>query len=380
MKTVKRSLGLITRLSILAFALLLGQQAQALGTDAGTTVSNTATVAYVVASVIQTPIESDPAGNNVAGPGNGNPTEFLVDRRVSFTLIETSGDPTTPVAPGDSDVIASFTLLNTGNAIMDFSLSVADLGAPVFGNGDTTDLVNYRIRAANGDGAGGVPILGDLAWVDELAEDEVVEIYVFADAPITVQNGEYANIRLTATAADDVGAVATPGVQDADLSEVGGPDDPTVIETVFGDAGNDGFEEADDSYEIISAALEITKEAEVISAPFGSLKAIPGAIIEYTITVDNTTGASAATNVVITDLIDSNVTFQTGVYDIGGTDSDISFDSGASFCIADVGDVDLDGCSLDGAGNLVVGNVNLSITVAASALLTIQFQVLIPNL
>jgi len=378
MKTVKRSLGLIIRLSILASALLLGQQALALGTDAGVTVSNMATVAYDVATVTQTAIESSPTGNSV--PGSGVATEFLVDRRVSFTLIETSGGPTTPVAPGDSDVIASFTLTNTGNAIIDFSLSVADLAAAVFGNADTTDLGNYRVRAANGGGLGGIPVLGDLAFVDELVEEGVVEIYVFADAPITVQNGEYANIRLTATAADDVAVAATPGVLDDVLLEVGGADDPTVIETVFGDAGNDGFEEADDSYEIISAALEITKIATVISAPFGSVKAIPGAIIEYTITVDNTTGSSDATNVAITDLIDSNVTFQTGVYDVGVTDSDISFDSGASFCIADVGDVDTDGCSLDGAGNLVVGNVNLAITVAAGTSLTIQFQVLIPNL
>lgn len=379
MKTVKRSLGLITRLSILASALLLGQQALALGTDAGVTVSNQASVAYDVGLISQTAIESSPSGNSV--PGSGAPTTFQVDRRVSFTLIETSGTPTTPVAPGDINVIASFTLINTGNAIMDFDLSVADLAAAVFGNADTTDLVNYRARAGNGQGAGGVPTLADLAWVDELAEEGIVEIYVFADAPVTVLNGEYANIRLTATAADHVLADPTPGVLDDILVEDPGVDDPTEIETVFGDAGNDGFEEADDSYEIITAAaLEITKIATVISDPFGSGKAVPGAVIEYTITVDNTTGASAATNVVITDLIDGNVTYQTGVYDVGVTDSDISFDSGASFCIADLADANTDGCSLDGAGNLVVGSVLLPITVAAGASLTVQFQVLIPNL
>ena len=85
MKTVKRSLGLIIRLSALAFAMLLGQQALAAGVDAGVTVSNQATVAYDVASVMQTPIESDPLGNST--PGAGNPTEFLVDRRVDFSLI-----------------------------------------------------------------------------------------------------------------------------------------------------------------------------------------------------------------------------------------------------------------------------------------------------
>jgi uncharacterized repeat protein (TIGR01451 family) len=363
----------------LASALLLGQQALALGTDAGVTVSNMATVAYDVGLIAQTPIESDPAGNNAAGPGIGNPTEFLVDRRVSFTLIETSGGPTTPVAPGDNNVIASFTLLNTSNAIMDFDLGVIDLAGPVFGIPDSTDLVNYRIRAGNGQGAGGVPTLADDDFVDELDEEGVVEIYVFADAPGTVLNGEYANIRLTATAADDVLAAATPGVLDAILVEDPGADDPTEIETVFGDTDNNGFEEADDSYEIITAAaLDITKIATVISDPFGSGKAVPGAVIEYTITIDNTTGASAATNVVITDLIDSNVTYQTGVYNGGA--SDISFDAGASFCIADLADANTDGCSLDGAGNLVVGGVLLPITVAAGVSLTIQFQVLIPNL
>jgi len=379
MKTVKRSLGLITRLSILASALLLGQQALALGTDAGTTVSNTASVAYDVGLISQTAIESSPAGNSV--PGSGVATTFLVDRRVSFTLIETSLGPTTPVAPGDNNVVASFTLVNTSNAIMDFDLSVADLSAAVFLNPDTTNLGNYRIRAANGQGVNGVPDLGsDLAYVDELAEEGVVVIYVFADAPGTVLNGQYANIRLTATAADDAGAVATPDVLDPDLLEDPGVDDPTEIETVFGDTDNDGFEEADDSYEIISAAaLEITKIAAVFSAPFGNDKAVPGAIIEYTITIDNTGGASAATNVVITDLIDSDVTYQTGVYN--GNVSDISFDSGASFCIADLADANADGCSLDGAGNLTVGDlVLLPITVAPTTSLTIQFRVLIPNL
>ena len=308
-------------------------------------------------------------------------TEFLVDRRVSFSLVETTGVPTTPVAPGDNNVIAQFLLTNTSNAIMDFDLSVADLAAAVFGNADTADLGNYRARAANGQGALGIPIPGDDDFVDELAEEGVVVIYVFADAPGTVQNGEYANIQLTATAADDVLAAATPNVLDDILVAEAGADDPNAIETVFGDADNNGFEEANASYEIISAAaLAITKIATVISNPFGSLKAVPGAIIEYTITVDNTLGASAALNVAITDSIDSNVTFLTGVYDVGGTDSDISFDSGASFCIADVGDTDTDGCSLDGAGNLVVGNVNLSITVASGASLTVQFQVQILNL
>ncbi len=92
-------------------------------------------------------------------------------------------------------------------------------------------------------------------------------------------------------------------------------------------------------------------------------------------TVDNTLGTADATNVSITDTINANVTFVDEAY---GAGQDVSFSPGG-FCNADAGDGDTDGCSLDGA-SLVVGNVNLAITVAFGTSLTISFQVLIPNL
>ena len=110
---------------------------------------------------------------------------------------------------------------------------------------------------------------------------------------------------------DDANATATPGTLDGDLAENPGADDPTVIESVFADAGNDGVEQAEDSYEIVSAALTITKTSAVISDPFSSGKAVPDAVIEYTITIDNSGGGSAAQSVVVTDNIQvADVTFE----------------------------------------------------------------------
>ncbi len=377
MKTVKSKFGLLFRLSVTATALLIGQQALALGTDAGTQVSNQATVSYSVGGAAQTPIESDPLGNSI--PGSGNPTTFLVDRRVSFTLAPTDAVHT-PVTPGGVDFFAAYTLTNTGNAIMDFRLTLAQLNSgdgAVNGLVDTdVDMSNVRIRVANGDGAAGVPDLAtDLAFVDELAEDATVVIYVFADAALALVNGDIANVELTATSADDATATATPLALDPDLAESPGPDDPTIIESVFADLGNDGFEASRDGFQVVSSLLTITKTATVISDPFGSGKAVPGAVIEYVITVDNTLGLVDATNVSIADTIDADVTFVDEAY---GAGQDVSFSTGG-FCNADAGDGDADGCSLDGA-NLVVGNVNLAITVAFGTSLTISFQVLIPNL
>ena len=376
MKTVKSKFGLLFRLGITATALLLGQQALALGTDAGTQVSNQATVSYSVGGAAQTPIESDPSGNSI--PGAGNPTMFLVDRRVSFTLVPTDAVHT-PVTPGGVDFFAAYTLTNTGNAIMDFRLTLAQLSSgdgAVNGLVDTdVDMSNVRIRVANGDGAAGVPDLAtDLVFVDELAEDATVVIYVFADAALALVNGDIANVELTATSADDANAAATPLSLDPDLAESPGPDDSTIIESVFADAGNDGFEASRDGFQVVSALLTITKTAAVISDPFGSLKAVPGAIIEYSITIANT-GLVDATNVSIADTIDADVTFVDEAY---GAGQDVLFSTGGS-CNADAGDGDADGCSLDGA-NLVVGNVNLAITVTSFTTLTISFRVLIPNL
>ena len=373
MKTATPSVRLLARLGAAVLALLLSQHGLAAGTDAGTTIQNQAVVAYDVNSQVQTPIESDPNGNSV--PGAGSATEFLVDRRVDFTLVEVGGLHT-EVSPGDTDAFTAFQLTNNGNAIMDFDLSLVDLalGASVHGQLDTGDTMsNFRIRVANGDGPAGVPDLGtDLAFVDELAEDATVVIYVFADAGATLPNDAYDNFTLNATAADDANAAATPGVLDPVLAESPGADDPTLIESVFADAGNDGIESADDGYHVNSAELVITKTAAVISDPFGSGKALPDAVIEYTVTIDNSGGAATAENVVVTDTIQvANVALETGVY--AGLDISVN----GIGCTADLGDGDTDGCAYDaGTGAMSVDVPDI----LSGATATILFQVRISPL
>lgn len=215
-------------------------------------------------------------------------------------------------------------------------------------------------------------MLGDLDFVDELEEDQTVTIYVFADAGATLPNDAFDNFTLTATAADDVNAAATPGVLDPVLSESPGADDPTLIESVFADAGNDGVESADDGYHVNSAELVITKTAAVISDPFGSGKALPDAVIEYTVTIDNSAGAATAENVVMTDTIQvANVALELGVY--AGLDISVN---GAG-CTADLGDADTDGCAYDaGSGAMSVDVPDI----LSGATATILFQVRISPL
>lgn len=378
MKVLTRTARALLSTGMMAAVLLLSQQAAAQGTDAGVVVSNQASVDYEVNGQNQDDILSTDV-NAPAGPPV--PTTFVVDRRVDFELLELDLAHT-DVEPGQTDAFTSFQLTNNSNAIMDFELEYVDLGSgdqQVFGRTDTDNpLVNFRIRVANGGGPAGEPTLGDDFFVDELPPGAVVIIRVFADAGATLPNDTFDNFTLKATAADDPAATATPGGLDPLLSEATGPDNAGLIESVFANAsGADattGFatESADNGFHVNSADLVITKAAAVISDPFSSGKALPGAIIEYTVTLDNTTGASAADNVVMTDTIQiADVALELGSY-AGGLDVEID----GVGCTADNPNAD-DGCAYDATSGALTVTIP-SIAAGASSTVTYRVEITPP--
>ena len=132
------------------------------------------------------------------------------------------------------------------------------------------------------------------------------------------------------------------------------------------------------------------KASEVLSDPTGGAApaalAIPGAIVEYEVTVTNT-GVLDATNLVITDNIQSELTFATGNYP-GPTDVEITVGAAAAvYCIAELtADSNGDGCFRNAAGDSlsvsipVSGTYPTGLTVSTTAPndeVIIRFQVLI---
>ena len=378
MKTVSKTFSLFARLGMLATAMLLSQQALAVGTDPGVTVTNTATVSYTVGGNAQTPIDS-------------NETTFLVDRRVDFTVTQV-GVGLTQVAPGDNDAFVEFIVTNLSNGDLDFNLLSAQLGSAfgdVKGAGTTdsdVDMNNLRISvsAASDDlpgggspGDGPDPVVGGPTVIDDLPEDDSIRVRIFADTPLALTNGQIANVQLIVTAADPVSG--------ANLTE-SATWTAGSVDNVFANAsGADGSYHAHQqkriAVEVLSAALTITKAQAVISDPFASGLAVPGARIEYSITIDNSAGAVAAAGISISDLIDSDVTFVTDAYNGGA--SNISFDGGASFCLADAGDANADGCTFDGTTLTIAGSEMpptplTPISVAAGATVVVTFVVEVP--
>ncbi|MDH3747807.1 MAG: hypothetical protein OER97_06330 [Gammaproteobacteria bacterium] len=386
MKTVRRKLGLLVRLSMTAAALLMGQQAMALGTDPGVDVDNTALVDYEVNGVGQTQVPSTTAS-------------FVVDRRVDFTVTR-MGIALTPTTLGalavDSPVAGNyldFYVTNLSNGDLDFNLLFTQLASgfgeiypPGPGTADTdVDMNNVRIRVssaidpAGSPGTGPEPLLADDAYIDNLPEDRSIRVRLYADTPAALANTDVAGLSLDASAADPTGTVALPG---ANLLESGIWNQGTV-DNVFADNGNDNAESDVDGFDVTAPDLTVAKAASIV-AP--GTRALPGERIEYLITIDNTGGADAATNISIGDLIDDDVTFVPDAYN--GGSSNIVFDQGLaaeSFCNADdAGDTDGDGCSISLAPiTLTIAGRNAAgdaIDVAAGAIVTVRFQVEIPAL
>lgn len=355
--------GLLFRLVAITSVLLFGQQAMAVGTAAGTQIDNTATVDFDVNGVDQTDLVSS--------------VSFVVDRRVDFALTQL-GTALVDVTPGENDAFFDFLLTNDSNSPLDFSLLLTQLVAPatVRGVADTGTMgaVDYAVSADTASGGATNtdpdPIRGGAQFVDELPADATIRIRVFGDAALTMLNGEVAGVQLDATAGEPAtvgeGAALVDGVANTDLG----------VENVFADAGNDGVESNSDGFNVITAALAVTKSYAVIAGDLGSGLPIPGATVEYTISVVNSS-ATDADAVVMTDAIDTDVTLDFNTY---SATSDINVVNDGATLPCDVEDgPDADGCTLVGA-DLTVGIAGLlDIVVAGNTTLTIQYQVTIPD-
>ncbi len=295
-----------------ASALALSPAARAAGTLAGTSITNQASVSYNVGAAPQTPVTS-------------NTATFVVDRKVNLTVSEV-GSAATAVSYGDTNQVTTFQVTNTTNATQDFRLFAAQqlsLAITTFGLTDNMDMSNVRVFVdVNGNGtyeAG----TDTATYIDELAPDASKTVFIVGDAPSSGAAGGTAGVGLTAVAASGGGN----GVLGADLTATIGADSAGTVDIVFGDGIgpidllHDGRQSALDSYVIASTTVNFAKTATIISDPVNLIllpKAIPGAVVEYCLKVNNS-GSSSATGISITDAIPANTTYIPGSLYVGGT-------------------------------------------------------------
>jgi uncharacterized repeat protein (TIGR01451 family) len=360
--------------ALAAMAWWTGANAQL--TPAGTSIESIATVSYSVGGQPQEVIESSPTGNTTPGAGEGTDTGFLVDNRVDLTVAASVG--ATITAPGAPAAVLTYTVTNTGNARQGYQLSLSEeIGTVLFGNTDNANigLANLVIRVdedpSDGDATGNGTYDGTetATAIEALNPDATITVFVVSPSvPLTLLNGNFVNVRLQAQTAEPDDGAATLTVESA------GVNDPTTIEIVFADDGEDALESDADQFAIQSAALTVTKAQEVLDDGFGnaSPRAIPGATVEYSITIENESLTTTAADVSISDAVPANTTLVAAQY----AGEDVGITGGlAPSCTADANDGDGDGCGI-AAGSLTVGSAVIG-DIGIGATVTVQFQVLI---
>ncbi len=308
MKPRNTRLGLALAAGLMAVGAM--PQAFAAGTVAGTSVNNTATVNFSVGGTAQTAV-------------NSNTSTFVVDRRINITVAQSGG--ATSVAPGSTAQVIAFTVTNNSNSVQDFKLDAANLTGDSFDGTITGVFVETN-------GTAGYQAADTATFIDELAPDATITVYVLATMPAGIVTGNTANVSLQATASQSTNAttgayVATAGTLAAVAAETntGATDNATFTDTVFGDAAGtyaspadvaeDGKHSATNTYTVSTAAITVAKSSTVINDPFNGTtnpKAIPGATVEYCLVVSNAAGGAAASSVVLTDVVPAQTAYVTG--------------------------------------------------------------------
>ena len=294
-----RTSRLLGAVSIVPLIALGASPALAAGTAANTTIENTVTVSYQVGGVTQTDQQAT--------------DEFVVDRKIDLTVAEVGGTQTV-VSPGSTQQVTTFQVTNLSNDTADFGLTVDQQagGAGAFGgtdNFDTTNTLIYVDTDGDGDWTDEVAV----TYIDELAPDETRTVFVVSDVPIDQVTGDVATVILAATAYAG-GAVGSQGA----LLTTSATNTVDAVDTVLADGAGetdaqyDGAFSAADDYVVSAAALTVTKISSVIEDPVSGTtnpKAIPGAVIQYCISVTNAAGSATATGVTVTDDVPTGLTY-----------------------------------------------------------------------
>jgi uncharacterized repeat protein (TIGR01451 family) len=264
--------------------------AMAVGTAAGTTISNTATATY-----------TDPGGNPVSVPSNK--VDIKVDELLDVT-VATADPGDIVVTPGSTNQVLSFTVTNTGNGSEAFRLTPnATVGGDQFDPTTTSIVLDTNGNGVYDAGVDTVYTPGSNDPV--LAPDASIRVFVLSSIPAGRNDTDRGVVELTAAATTGTGA---PGTTFAGQGQGGG-------NAVVGSTGADGVDRG--RYIVQNATITFTKSASVVD-PFGGTTSVPGSIITYML-VATISGSGTLTNAAIGDPIPVGTTYQIGSITLQGS-------------------------------------------------------------
>lgn len=304
-------------------------------TDAGTNVENTFTLDYEVAGTEQPTITNDTDTTIPGAIVQGSETEFTVDRLIDLVVTQQNSPLT--VAPAAQDAALDFLVTNEGNDNQSYSFSIEDVA------GDDFDAATYTIEYfvdvdGNGDPFNDPAIaivetatgVGSTTNVtSDIAPDQTIGVRVTADISGSAEDTHVDDLVLVAQTRDpeDWAQEGASGSQ-GDITEEddGTNTDTGIAENVFADGDGAGAEGDTDGlhsdqaqYLVASPDLSASKTVDIVATEpvncatdaIGGTDqySVPGACVEYVISVENTGATATAEAIDITDVLPAEVTF-----------------------------------------------------------------------
>ena len=277
---------------------LWAHAAFALGTSAGTSITNTATVDYTL---------------------GGNPAVYTSSASDAFNVVEIIDVAVTwqdganvPVNSPQANAALTFQVTNAGNGPEDFqvtanfNLSGDDFNPtpalPTTLWRESNSTIGLQTSGASPDTT--LVVGGSIS----LNADATAIVYVLSDIPGSLADTQVGHVQLSADAATPGAAGAAAGTE---LSGAGVGGDAMV-----GSTNADGS--AQGSYEVSAPQVTLLKSIAQIVDPYGGSQPYTSAQVTYRIQVD-VAGSGLAQGLVITDVIPVNTTYLAGSITLDGT-------------------------------------------------------------
>ena len=289
-------------LGLCALALLFAARpAWAIGTPAGTSIANSASLSYMV-------------GPGVPSIATSNTVLFRADEVIQPLLTWQDATPVAVSTPG-SDSVLSFLLTNAGNGSESFALTRTN-GPPPLPLGNYTpqngSVGSIYLESGLQAGFQASGPNADTAYVagtndPALAPDASLIVYVISNTPSVAANAQ-GNVLLTASALTPGTAGAVAGTALAGLGQGGG----------FAVVGGSGAQANATGIMIASGiGLLIAKTVQSVLDPQGTAVVMSGSVLTYRIAA-TLSGAGTASNLVITDPLPAGTTYVPGSIAVNG--------------------------------------------------------------
>jgi uncharacterized repeat protein (TIGR01451 family) len=322
---------------------LMANESMALGTQAGTSIENQATVTYT-------------AGAGTVSAASGK--VYVTVQELINANIVSQDSANVSISSPQTNAYLKFQLTNTGNGDEGFAISQQNLTGA-----DNFDVTFSNAYIDDGDGIfdPAIDTLYDNSNPQVLAPDASMVIWVASTVPSGISDGNTADVQVTAlskTFSDDGQTSPSAG------AVVNGQGD-AATDAVMGTSGAN----ADDDATFIVSDIDVAI-VKAISAVRDNLgggagnQPVPGAEVDYTLTV-TVTGTGDADNISVSDPLPTELKLKdgiTGVITVGGVAETAS-------------SADSDGTSYDANTNTIT--VDLCTVTAGDPAIAIQFTTVI---